>query len=585
MALVASLVAVVGSAGPAQAAGGTATYTSTSWGATFQGTWTIKNTGTSTLRGWTVDWDFPAGTTVSSAWEADVVAAGNHWTARNKAWNGTLAPGASTTFSFAGSGSGTTAPVNCRLNGASCDGSTNHDYPPLAPGRPAASNITSSTVLLHWPAASDDRGIRDYEVYRGATKVATVTTTSYLDTGLAPGTAQSYTVRARDTGGQTGPASPALSLTTSGQAAPGAKNKIGYFTAWGGDTVKGLVTSGSASKITHINYAFGNVTNGTCARGGAWEDTDKGFSAAESVDGVADVYDQPLKGHFNQLRKLKAQFPHIKILWSFGGWNWSEGFPQAMEDPAAFARSCYDLVNNPRWLGLFDGIDLDWEYPNACGRECNTSGYTSFSRMMKAMRDQFPGQLVTAAITADASSGGKMEQADYAAAAASTDFYNVMTYDFFGGWDKQGPTAPQSPLTSYPGIPKDGFNTDAALQKLIGLGIPAAKLQLGIPFYGRGWTGVTQETPGGTATAPAGPKEVGELPYRVLATSCPATGTIAGTAYAKCGKDWWSYDTPATIAGKMDYVKAHGLGGAFFWEFDGDTAGGALVSAIDAGLR
>ena len=37
----------------------------------------------------------------------------------------------------------------------------------------------------------------------------------------------------------------------------------------------------------------------------------------------------------------------------------------------------------------------------------------------------------------------------------------------------------------------------------------------------------------------------------MLKTSCPATGTVGGTAYAHCGSNWWSYDTPATIAGKM----------------------------------
>ncbi|MYS52261.1 chitinase, partial [Streptomyces sp. SID6013] len=190
--------------------------------------------------------------------------------------------------------------------------------------------------------------------------------------------------------------------------------------------------------------------------------------------------------------------------------------------------------------------------------------------------------LVTAAITADATSGGKIDAADYAGAAQYVDWYNPMTYDFFGAWDATGPTAPHSPLTSYSGIPKEGFHTSATIAKLKGLGIPSSKLLLGLGFYGRGWTGVSQTEPGGTATGPAkGTYENGIEDYKVLKTSCPATGTVGGTAYAKCGDDWWSYDTPQTIATKMAYKNEQGLGGTFFWELSGDTANGELIKAID----
>ena len=206
---------------------------------------------------------------------------------------------------------------------------------------------------------------------------------------------------------------------------------------------------------------------------------------------------------------------------------------------------------------------------------------------MPALRAKFgTSNLVTAAITADGSSGGKIDAADYAGAAQYVDWYNVMTYDFFGAWDAQGPTAPHSPLTSYSGIPKAGFTTADAIAKFKAKGVPANKLLIGIGFYGRGWTGVTQDAPGGTATGPAaGTYEQGIEDYKVLKTSCPVTGTIAGTAYAHCGSNWWSYDTPATIASKMSWAKSQGLGGAFFWEFSGDTSNGELVSAINSGLQ
>ncbi|WP_374205805.1 glycoside hydrolase family 18 protein [Crossiella sp. S99.2] len=392
------------------------------------------------------------------------------------------------------------------------------------------------------------------------------------------------------------PASIAAPVTAAEQAAEpvaaAAPNKvIGYFAQWGTYArnyhVKNIVTSGSASKLTHINYAFGNVTNGQCAIGDAYADYDRAYTADLSVDGKADTWDPGvLRGSFGQLRKLKKQFPHIKVLWSFGGWTWSGGFGQASKNAAAFAESCYKLVEDPRWADVFDGIDIDWEYPNACGLSCDTSGFGSFKTLIEALRKRFGGNnLVTAAITADGSNGGKIDAADYAGAAQYLDWYLPMTYDYFGAFNAQGPTAPHSPLTSYTGIPQQGFNSDAAIQKLKSKGIPASKLLLGIGFYGRGWTGVTKKEPGGTATGAApGTYEAGIEDYKVLKTKCPSNGTVAGTAYAYCGNQWWSYDTPSTIRSKGSYAKTQNLGGAFFWELSGDTSNGELITAVKGGI-
>ncbi|MEU9556111.1 glycoside hydrolase family 18 chitinase [Streptomyces fumanus] len=592
------LAGLVALAAPAPAAttatAATATYAKTQdWGSGFEGKWTVKNTGTTSISSWTVEWDFPSGTKVTSAWDATVTNSGDHWTAKNLGWNGTLAPGASVSFGFNGSGSG--SPAGCKLNGGSCDGtSVPGDAAPSAPGTPTASDITDTSVKLSWSAATDDKGIKNYDVLRDGAKVATVTGTSYTDTGLTKGTDYSYTVQARDTADQTGPASGAVKVRTTGTTdpgTPGSKVNLGYFTEWGvygrNYHVKNLVTSGSASKITHINYAFGNVKNGQCTVDDTFAAYEKAYTADQSVSGTADTWDQPLRGNFNQLRQLKAKYPNIKILYSFGGWTYSGGFAQAAQNAAAFAKSCKSVVEDPRWADVFDGIDIDWEYPNACGLTCDTSGPAAFRTLTQALRAEFgKDYLITAAITADGSSGGKLDAADYGGAAQYLDWYNVMTYDYFGAWATTGPTAPHSPLTSYPGIPAAGFNSADAIAKLKAKGVPAGKLLLGIGFYGRGWTGVTQSAPGGTATGAApGTYEAGIEDYKVLKNSCPVTGTIAGTAYAHCGTQWWSYDTPSTIAGKMTWAKNQGLGGAFFWEFSGDTSNGELVTAISNGLK
>jgi chitinase len=384
--------------------------------------------------------------------------------------------------------------------------------------------------------------------------------------------------------------SSAPTATTPTAPGGGGNKVIGYYTDWSvygrNYHVKDIQTSGQAAKMTDLIYAFGNTSNGQCSVGDSYADYDQAYTADTSVDGTADSWDNgALRGNFNQLRELKKLHPNLKVLWSFGGWTWSSGFTQAAADPTAFANSCYNLVKDPRWADVFDGIDIDWEYPNACGLQCDSSGAEAYKNVMAALRAKFgTGAIITSAITADGTSGGKIDAADYAGAAQYVNWYDVMTYDYYGAFNPTGPTAPHSPLTDYLGSPTKGFDTADSIAKLKSKGIPASKLLLGIGFYGRGWTGVTQEAPGGTATGAApGTYEAGIEDYKVLKTSCPATKIAAGTGYALCGSNWWSYDTPTTIALKMAYARLQGLGGAFAWSLDGDS-NGELISAMKSGL-
>jgi chitinase len=361
--------------------------------------------------------------------------------------------------------------------------------------------------------------------------------------------------------------------------AAAAPKVVGYFTNWGTYArdfqVKDLESSGAAAELTHLLYAFGKVADGKCAPNDAWADYEKPTPAAASVDGA----DTP-GGAIGQLKLLKARHPQLKVLWSFGGWNGSAGFTEAAGDPEAFAASCQALLNDQRWAGVFDGIDIDWEYPNACGKSCDESGPDALPTMLAALRPKFG--LVSAAVAGDV---GKLAATDYAAAATHADWLSAMTYDFAGTGSTPGPTAAHSPLTTYEGIPRPTATSDATIQELRKLGVPPAKVLLGVGFYGRGWTGVTSPEPGAKATGPAkGTYEAGLEDYRVLADRCPPTGTIGGTSYATCGDQWWSYDTPETITGKMGYARENGLGGAFAWELSGDTDQADLLKAMAGGL-
>ncbi|MEU7923494.1 chitinase [Micromonospora zamorensis] len=132
LSLVTALAATLGAAGvalPAFAAGPTASFVKTAdWGSGWEGKYTITNGGSSTINGWSLAFDLPSGTTLGSYWDALLTSAGQRHTFTNRSWNGTIAPGASVSFGFLASGSG--SPSGCQLNGAACGGVTPPTTPP-----------------------------------------------------------------------------------------------------------------------------------------------------------------------------------------------------------------------------------------------------------------------------------------------------------------------------------------------------------------------------------------------------------------------------------------------------------------------
>jgi chitinase len=497
--------------------------------------------------------------------------------------------------------------------------------PPSVPTGLASPSQTSSSIALSWNASSDNVGVVGYDVYRGGTLIASPSGTSYTATGLAASTGYSFQVRARDAAGNASALSAAITASTTANPPGGNKRVIGYFVQWGiyarGYRVRNIDTSGTAAKLTHINYAFGNVRNNRCevgvtiptnestgAGGDAFADYTKSFGAAESVSGVADTWDQPLRGNWNQLKQLKAKYPGLKVLISLGGWTWSRGFASAArpENRQAFVASCIDAYirgNLPvtdgaggpgAAAGVFDGIDIDWEYPAACGLSCGsaednanfTALLAEFRRQLDAVR---PGLLLTIAAGAGID---KIRVTDPGTYHQSLDFINVMTYDFHGAWESR--TNHHSGLFNSPRDPSTGdqrfYNSNDAIEAFISRGVPASKINLGIGFYGRGWTGVANGGSNGlyqTGSAAPGTYEAGIEDYKVLKNLGWPTysDSDAMATWMYNGSTFWSFDTPANIQSKMNYVKAQGLGGAFVWEFSGDDAQGSLITAVKNGLQ
>lgn len=404
--------------------------------------------------------------------------------------------------------------------------------------------------------------------------------------------------------------------------------QVGYFIQWGiygrGFFVKNLDTSGAAATLTHLDYAFGNVApepDGTitCQSGDVWADYERPASAEESVDGVPDQWGEPLNGNFGQLLKLKARYPKLKVLLSLGGWSWSKYFSDAALTPASrqtLVASCVDrfIAGNLPYLGpgdaggpgsaagLFDGIDLDWEWPGSEGNAGNIirpedkANFTllvqEFRRQLDAYGKQTRKHYELSAFLPAAPA--KIEAGFEAPKLfRALDFATVQGYDFHGTWESV--TNQQSALfvpRGAPATPTPDFSIDGAVRAWTQAGANRSQLVIGIPYYGQGWTGVSGGGDGmfqpasGPAAGTWGP---GTEDYKVLKT-LPSAGyqvhrdVFAGHAWLFDGNTLWTYDDPVTAVEKTLYIRAQGLGGAMMWELSGDDTNATMSKTIHRGL-
>ncbi|GII84012.1 hypothetical protein Ssi03_20020 [Sphaerisporangium siamense] len=201
---------------PASAAASlTAKFTAADRGTWWQGSYEVKNSGDTAATTWTLEFDLNSGQSIGNWWNGTPTISGSHVTVKPGSGNANVPAGGTTganSFGFVGMGA-TTPPANCKINGNPCEGGTQPDTPPTAPGKPTGTS-TPTSITLSWAASTDDKGIAGYDVYQGTTKVVSSTTTSATVNGLTPDTDYTFTVKARDTAGQESPASPATTVRT-----------------------------------------------------------------------------------------------------------------------------------------------------------------------------------------------------------------------------------------------------------------------------------------------------------------------------------------------------------------------------------
>ncbi|RXH56323.1 glycoside hydrolase family 18 protein [Granulicella sibirica] len=354
-----------------------------------------------------------------------------------------------------------------------------------------------------------------------------------------------------------------------------------YFPQWGlyntpQYNVKTLLASGGAEKLDQLNYAQGFVTDGKCSIADPNADLNFTFSADQSVDNIADQPTQPLRGNLNQLIKLKRKYPKLKLIISLEG-KGSDFAADAQPDKrAAFVSSCIDiflkgnLAPGIKAPNLFDGIDVDWEFPHEEDAANFQALLTEFRTQMNAFH---PGLRLNIAV---GPSPRMYPGTNFTAISGIVDQIGLMTYDMAGPWSKT--TGLLAPLS----LSQDQHhgsvaNTINAYQQA---GIPSQKLLMGIPFYGYGWHQVLEDNNG---LFQEGEGIRGDRPYSHILTlieqSTVYRDPTSQAPWLFDGDIFWTYEDPTSIHAKGAYARDHQLGGLMIWELGEDTPSAALLHA------
>ncbi|NRA62654.1 MAG: hypothetical protein HRU25_17495, partial [Psychrobium sp.] len=289
-----------------------------------------------------------------------------------------------------------------------------------------------------------------------------------------------------------------------------------YFVEWGVYGRKFYPKDIPAANLTHLFYGFipicgaNDSLTGTaksaldaqCANKQDYEVVvhDK-FAALEKNDfDVTGKWDDPIKGIFAEMYRMKMTYPDLKIIPSVGGWTLSDplyAIGTQAGPRAIFIKSIIEFIDR---YDFFDGIDIDWEFPGggganpALGSSADGAGFATLMQELRVALDELGARKnrqyeLTAAVSGGVS---KLSKVDWERAAPVMDYINLMTYDYYGAWSQTYGHQTGIYDTNTLATPIDGFNVNDAVtylteQRLV----PAAKLTAGVAMYGRGWSGIS----------------------------------------------------------------------------------------------
>ncbi len=369
---------------------------------------------------------------------------------------------------------------------------------------------------------------------------------------------------------------------------------VGYLASWGVRSKGTKIADLPGNELTHIIYAFARVTeDGRLALGDPCLDIGQCDSTAAppAKDG----------GNFAELRRLKDRYPRLKLLVAAGGWSGSGRFSDVALTPESrqkFAQSAVDVIIR-RSPGLFDGIDIDWEYPVRGGLATNVTrpeDRQNCTLLLQALRQELDAQgkrdgrqyLLTIATIAGP---GVFTQLELGPVAAAVDWFNVMTYDFHSGSKIAHFNAP---LYTATGDPTPGYTVDSTMRRYIAGGVSPSKLVVGVPFYGRVYGGIGAANDGlfQPVTGPVPNEWKTGTDYKAIVRRDPESLGFRRVMhpearvpflYNATTGTWITYDDAESVAEKAAYVRTHGLGGVMAWEIGGDD--GTLLRTMYEELR
>ncbi len=363
---------------------------------------------------------------------------------------------------------------------------------------------------------------------------------------------------------------------------------VGYFPQWGlyydqPYYVKQLMANGSAALLDQINYAQGFVAGGRCSVADPKADLNTTYTSANSVSGEPDDPSSPFRGYFHQLRELKKRYPHLKILISLEGA--ASGFAEDAkpENRKAFVASCVNTFIHGNFApgihepGIFDGFDIDWEYPQAADAANFRALLEEFRKQMRAVR---PGLRLSIAV---GHSPHMLPNTDFAAIAPLVDQIGVMNYDYTGPWSKT--TGFLAPLFTDPADPHRSNSIEKNIADYKAAGVPAEKLLMGVPFYGYSWTGVERTNNG---LFQAGHGVHADEPYRYIRT-LTANSPIYRDPRSRApwlydGETFWTFEDAVSVRYKVSYAANQHLGGVMIWELSEDTTDAVLLNTAHSAL-
>ena len=327
-----------------------------------------------------------------------------------------------------------------------------------------------------------------------------------------------------------------------------------------------------ASRLTRINYAFANIQGGRMVLGAPSDSQNLAI-----------------------LTSMRSSNPDLTVLISVGGWLWSTNFSDmalTQESRSQFEDSVMEFL---RRYDL-DGLDVDWEYPGlpGAGHPFRPEDKQNFTSLLKELRVRFDadsrktGRRLYLTVAMGAGQD-VLAQTEMRLVQRYVDTVNLMTYDYYdAGSDPT--TGHHSPLSLNPADPKKA-STDGTVRAYEKAGVPAAKVLLGVPFYGRAWGEVPDQNhglfqPGKTVQGVVN-AQYGEIATSMLSQGFTRYWDDAAKAPYLYNADrhlFVSYDDSESLKLKCQYIKEHKLGGLMFWEYFGDPQG-TLLRTIDGELN